>query len=190
MAKKIALELACIAVAVGLALSSLGCTILGGVLKPTASEELPNPYEVQVGAIKDIDGDIKTEKLNLVNLPQGVKHKNSRNGETVEQISIFNSSRDGKSIYMFMSEYPRHCLHVKIDDAPSVEVVSDKRDGDVVLTNTLFPIPSAMLESLRNCKTLILQAENVKYKNETVDYKSAIMTVEPAAIEALHRLLE
>jgi hypothetical protein len=190
MTKKIGLELASIAVAIGLVLSIGGCAILGGVLKPTASEELPNPYEVQVGTIKDIDGDIQTAKLNLINLPQGVKHKNNRNGETVEQISIFNSSRDDKSIYMFMSEYPRHCLHIKIDDAPAVEMVSEKRDGEVVLTNTLFPIPSAMVESLRKCKTLIIQAENVKYKNETVDYKSAIMSVEPAAIEALHKLLE
>jgi hypothetical protein len=190
MVKKIWWRPAFMAVLVGLALSSAGCAIFGGALKLTASEELPNPYEVQTGEIKDIDGDIKTQKLNLINLPQGVKHKNNQNGETVEQISALTSSRNGENVYMFMSEYPRHCLHVKIDDAPSVEMVSEKRDGDIVLTNTLFPIPSAMLESLRNCKTLVLQAENVKYKNETVDYKSAIMTVEPAAIEVLHTLLE
>jgi hypothetical protein len=190
MAKKISGELASIAVVVGLALSSAGCALLGGVLKPTAPEEVPNPYEVQVGSIKHIDGDIKTEKLNLIDLPQGVKHKNNRDGETVEQISVLKSSQNGKIVYMFMTEYPRHCLHVKIGDAPSVEVVSEKRDGDIVLTDTLFPISTAMLESLKNGKTLVLQAENVKYKDETIDYKSVIMTVEPAAIEALHKLFE
>jgi hypothetical protein len=190
MVKKIGWTLAFIAAAGGLVLSSAGCAVLGGSLKPTASEELPNPYEVQqLETIEDIDGDIKSEKLNLINLPQGVKHKN-RDGKTVEQISVLKSSRDGKAVYLFMTEYPRHCLHVKINDMPSVEVVSDKMDGDIVLTNTLFPIPSAMLESLKSCKTLVLQAENVKYKNETVDYKSAIMTVETAAIEVLQKLLE
>jgi hypothetical protein len=153
-------------------------------------QEVPNPYEVQTGTIQDINGDIKTEKLNLINLPPGVKHKTDRNRGTVEQISLLRSSRNGEDAYMFMSEYPRHCLHIKIDDAPAVEMVSEKMDGNVVLVNTLFPIPSAMLKSLRNSKALVLQAETVKYKNETVDYKSAVMTVEPAAIEALHKLLE
>jgi hypothetical protein len=173
-----------------LVLSSASCAVLDGLLKPAASEELPNPYEVQqLETIKDIDGDIKSEKLNLIDLPQGVKHKD-RDGKTVEQISVLKSSSNGKTVYLFMTEYPRHCLHIKIDDTPSVEVVSNKMDGNIVLTNTLFPIPSAMLKSLKRCKTLVLQAENVKYKNETVDYKSAVMTVETAAIKALQKLLE
>lgn len=165
-----------------------GCGTLITFAKP--SEELPNSYEVETGEIKDIDGDIKTEKINLVNLPKGVKHRNNSAGETVEQISVLKSGRDGNNAYFFMTEYPRHCLHIKIDNAPSVEMVSDKRDGEIVLVNTLFPISSDMLESLKKCGALVLQAENVKYKNETVDYMSAIMPVEPEGIEALHKLLQ
>jgi hypothetical protein len=47
MTKKTGWKLTFIAVAVGLVFSSVGCALLGGVSKPTAQEELPNPYEVQ-----------------------------------------------------------------------------------------------------------------------------------------------
>jgi hypothetical protein len=46
MTKKIGWKLAFIAVVVGLVFSSAGCALLGGALKPTASEELSN-HEVQ-----------------------------------------------------------------------------------------------------------------------------------------------
>ena len=190
MAKKIGWKPAFIVVVARLALSNAGCALLDGIMKPTASEEIPNPYKVEAGEIKSINGNITTGKLNLVNLPQGVKGKKNPDGEIVEQISVVKASQNGKTTYVFMTEYPRHCLHVKIDNAPSVEVVSEKRDGDIVLTDTMFPVPSAMLKSLRNCKTLILQAESVKSNRGTVDYMSAIMMSEPEAIAALQKLLE